>query len=32
LRGFAFALRDGALADGRGHHAGINVNGFSPGC
>ena len=25
LGGFAFALRDGALANGRGHHAGINV-------
>ena len=31
LRGFAFALRDGALADGRGHHAGINVERFFAG-
>ena len=31
LRGFAFALCDGALADGRGHHAGINVERFFAG-
>jgi hypothetical protein len=31
LGGFAFALGDGALADGCGHHAGINVEGFFAG-